>query len=203
MDVDPTASMRCWAVEVELGGRTFDVPALPAVDWWPVLVSGDLNTFIDMIVSDDVNDLLLSGTLRADDLNSAMRDAVEVTTGRSFHTACVLAMVADQNWPIVGGAVAKHGFRWDVMPIGAALDLINAVVMESMDEDGRKRFDAVLANERLTGGDPDRGRTRATEEFETFAGAAPTEGGISSDGQSYYGRTRTRTRPRPHPPADR
>jgi len=204
VDVDPAASMRCWAIGLELGGRTFEVPPLPAADWWPVLIAGDPSLILDFLKSDpsdedNLDDLLLTGEIDGAELSQALIDVIEETAGRSFHVAFVLAAVAAQSWPVVGGELAKRGFRWDVMPLAAALDAIYSIVMEGIakDED-RKKFVRLLENEALTGGKvaPARDREAVVTEFETFAGPRPT-GGLTATGEpSDSARPKTRTLPR-------
>ena len=77
MDVDPLASMRCWAITVDLGGREFEIPALPAVDWWPVILDVDATAFLDILKSDaDLDGMLLDGTISGAALGEAMMDAI-------------------------------------------------------------------------------------------------------------------------------
>lgn len=207
MEVDPLASMRCWALELELGGRTFDVPALPAADWWPVLISGDLPQVLDFVVSTsgDLDELLLAGEVTQAQLSRALTDAVEETAGRPLHAATVLASLASMHWATVNGELAKHGFRWDVMPLGAALDAIYLIAVNGIPEksdDGKRRprdeFLALLENEAMTPGKPTpRQRAKLVNEFEGMAGPRPTSGVKSTGGLSDNARPRTRTRPRP------
>jgi len=204
MNVDPAASMRCWAIELEVGGRTFEVPPLPAADWWPVLVAGDPSLILDFLKSDPTNEdsldeMLLSGELDGAELSQALIDAIEEMAGRSFHCAFVLATVAVQSWPIVGGALAGRGFRWDVMPLGAALDAIYPLILSNIPkEEDRKKFLRLLDNETLTGGKSRaRDKQAVVTEFETLAGPKPTGGRKATGAPSDSARPRTRTRPRP------
>jgi hypothetical protein len=195
--------MRCWAIELELGGRTFDVPALPAADWWPVLVSGDLGQILDFVVSspDDpanLDDLLLTGRIDPGDLGEALTDAIETTAGRSLHSALVLAYVARTQWSSINGAMVTRGFRWDVQPLGAALDAIYAEVTSRLNKDDLTSFLATLENEALTkGGRKAKVSEKVVSEFEGLAGPRPTSGVKSTGAPSDNARPRTRTRPRP------
>ena len=182
MSPDPLASMRCWPITVELGGREFEIPALPAVDWWPVIVSADPADFFDILRSDSEEDLfaldtlLLNGELTGSDLGTAMADAIEAATGRSLTAAFVLAVVATQHWGVVGAEVARTGFRWDVMPIGAALDLIHGVIMAGIKDENREKFLALLERDMFTPG-PAKNRgpsQREISEFEMMAGPRPS-----------------------------
>jgi hypothetical protein len=199
MDADPAASMRCWAIGLELGGREYDIPALPAADWWPVIVSGDPGQVLDLVVSsDDLDERLLLGEVGTTELGVAVVDAIEQAAGRSFHVAYVLATVAAMHWPTINGALARRGFRWDVMPLGAALDAIFSVVTENMDAEARKKFDMLLASENLTGKTKPRDRRKMVADFETLAGPMPTGGRTATAERS--GSERPKTQPRPRPP---
>ena len=206
MDVDPLASMRCWAITVELGGREFEIPALPAVDWWPVIVGGDAHGIVDLLRSetrsgDDALDaMLLSGQVTTAELTEVIGDVVEEVTGRSLHAAFVLATVASSSWPVIGGQMALDGFLWDRQPIGAALDAIYAIVLGSIEEKSRAKFLALLDNDAVSR--PGRKRTpsqRVVDEFETMAGPRPAPAplpGKASAAPSDSPRPRTRTQPR-------
>jgi hypothetical protein len=202
MTVDPLASMRCWAIELELGGRTFDVPALPAVDWWPVISSGDLTQILDFVVStpgdpNSLDEMILREGLGSD-LTEVLSDAVEAAAGRTFHAARVLAIVAESQWASINGAMVARGFRWDLQPLGAALDAIYAEVISRLDKEALTKFLAVLENEALTkGGRKAKVSEKVVEEFEGFAGPRPTSGVKSTGGPSDNARPKTRRRPRP------
>jgi hypothetical protein len=198
--------MRCWSIEIELGGRMYDVPALPAADWWPVLAEDDLGRILDMIgsSSDDLDERLLGGEITSAEVGDTLIEAIEEVAGRSFHVAYVTAVVAGMSWAAVGGELALRGFRWDVMPLAAALDAIHLVLLRGMDEDGRRKFEAVLRNESLTtkGKKPSpRQREKVISEFEAMAGPRPTAGVRASAEPSGSEPPRTQ-RPlrRPRPP---
>jgi hypothetical protein len=200
--------MRCWAVTVTLGGREFEIPALPAVDWWPVLTGMNPASLLDFLKSDeDLDGLLLDGTISGDELSEAWRDTVEEVTGRSFHAAFVLATVAAMHWPIIGGDLARRGFRWDVAPIGAALDAVYATIVEPMTPAALDKFTVLLENESLTR--PGRKRVpseRVMTEFESMAGPRPAPAPLPDGANAELSgsqRPRTRIRPRPTHQDDR
>lgn len=207
MDVDPLASMRCWAITVELGGREYEIPALPAVDWWPVIAAAEPSGLLDLLKSDseaeafELDAMLLDGRITGKDLGQALIDTIEEVTGRSFHVAFVLATVADSQWPTIGGYLAQSGFRWDLQPIGAALDAIYAVVVGNLDKEPREKFLALLENDALTSGKKEPSK-KVMAEFESMAGPRPAPAplpGKASAGPSGSPRPRTRTQPRPRP----
>ena len=139
-DVDPIASLNMWAVDVKLSGEVFEIPALPAATWFPILASGDLARILDLIEDPKLDDAIIDGTIQSEELSSALTDAVEAVAGRSWHVSLVLVTMAASNWTIIGGELARRGFRWDATPIGAALDALHLTIIEALTEDGRQRF---------------------------------------------------------------
>ena len=208
MEVDPLASMRCWGLELELGGRTCDVPPLSAVHWWPVLTSGDLTRVLDLVVSTpgegfDLDQLLLDSILGEGELRQVLSDAMEEVAGRSFHVAYVIAMVAGMHWASINGAMVRRGFRWEGQPLGAALDAIYAEIIERLDEESTARFTELLENEELSKpGRPGKKRKvsdKAISEFEAMAGPRPT-GAAATAALSDSEHPRTPRPPRPPRP---
>jgi hypothetical protein len=200
MDVDPLASMRCWPIELEIGGRVYDLPALTSVDWWPVLTSGDLALILDFVVSTpedpfNLDDLILEGGLGSD-LGEVLTDAVETAAGRSLHVAMVLAIVAQMQWASINGALVRRGFRWEGQPLGAALDAIYAEVTSRLDKDALTKFLALLENDSLTRPGKKKISEKVVSEFESLAGPRPTSGVKSTGVPSDSARPKTRTRPR-------
>jgi hypothetical protein len=190
--------MRCWAIELELGGRVYEIPALPAVDWWPVLSAADTSMVLDLVTSSDLDERLLAGEVDGASLVETCRDAVEEAAGRSFHASVILAYTAESQWPVINGRLAQRGFRWDQQPLGAALDAIYSIVAEALEKDPLEKFLALLDNEALT--QPGKKRQtpkRIVNEFETMAGPRPTGGVKSTGGPSGSGRPKTQPRLQP------
>ncbi len=174
MDVDPVASMRCWAIVLELGGREFEIPARPAADWWPVLASGDLFAILDFVVSssddpDSLDSMLLDGRTGTEELTQALLDTVEEISGRAPQAAIMLAMAGEMAWAMVGGHLAQTGFRWDKQPIGAALDAVYSIIVSALEKEPREKFLAALSKTELGRID----REKALSDFEAIAGPRP------------------------------
>lgn len=178
MNVDPVASLRCWEIEVYLEGRTIIVPALPAADWWPVLTQADPVAVLDIVMSTsgDLDELLLSGQVTLEELGDALTDAVEQAAGRSFWAACLLAEIATRSWPAINGELASHGFRWDVAPLGAALDAVYATIRSNITEQAKlDQFHALLDRPvTIAGGRVQVDQDKAMAEFEAVAGPKPS-----------------------------
>lgn len=199
MEVDPAASVQVWAIEIDLGGRTFEVPALPASAWLPVLLDGNPLMVLDLMdstpVDGDVDSLILSGQVPPDELVEATTIAIEQAAGREFNAAFVLAQVARTQWPLISGVLAERGFRWDEAPLGAALDAIYAIVVKHLTEEALAKFHQLLDNPvNIPGRRPrNRDRAKAVADFEAMAGPRP-EAVPASGARS--GNARSRTPPR-------
>lgn len=191
IDVDPLASLKVWGAEFTVKGRTFDVPALPASEWFPILLQDDPLAVLDL-VEGDVDDLLVSGEVTLEELSGALADVVEEVTGRSLHVCRVLAGTAYHSWMTFNGAMTMAGFRWDVQPIGAALDAVYHLVLKWSDEDGTRKFLDLLENEALSNPGSDRAKKKAEDDFSAMAGPRPTGGVLSTGAPSVGSRPRSR-----------
>lgn len=208
MDVDPAASMQLWAIEVQLGGRIFDIPALPAINWWPVITSGNPTQILDLITSDpedpdSIDEQILAGTVTGEEIVEAALDAIEAAAGRPFQAAFMIAEVANRQWAEINGALVRRGFRWEGMPLGSALDAIYSLVTEGMKAEDRTKFDALLDRPLAMSGHKRRpaDTARAFSEFEALAGPRPTGGVTATAGQSGSARSRIRQQPPPALPS--
>lgn len=200
MDVDPLASMRCWAITVSLGGRDFDIPAMPAVDWWPVL--DDPIKVLDILESSaDLDEMMLDGTVARTEISEGCRAAIAEVTGRSFHAALVLVSVANTQWPTIGGTLAQSGFRWDVQPIGAALDAVYAIVANGLEKADLDKFKALIENESISEPGKKAPSKRVVSEFEAMAGPRPAPAPLPGKANAEpSGSQRPKTQPRPRRP---
>lgn len=222
MDVDPAASMRIWAVELNLGGRVFEIPALPAADWLPILMEGDTVAVLDLTEDPELDLMIISGEITPTELAAAIDAAVEQVAGRPVYQATVLAQVAQLQWTVVGGDLARRGFRWDEVPLGAALDAIHVTVLAHLRTTAnQEETQAGLASpaerfRELMDGEPtpttttkSGARTRrrrpdrkAMADFENMAGPKPAPVRATA-AQSGGGRPRTQPRSQRHPLAGR
>ena len=196
MDVDPAASLRIWAIEFELGGRTFEVPALPAADWLSMLMNGDPLDILDMGDLSAVDEMILGGEVTSEEVGEALTMVIEQATGRSFHASLILAQVAKMQWPVIGGDLARRGMRFDQVSIGAALDAIYVTIMGLLKPEAAEKFQALLDSEVSPGGKIRPNRAKAMADFEDMAGPKPPPVKATA-GLSGGGRPRTQLRPRP------
>lgn len=141
---DPVASLRMWAVEVELGSHTLRIPPLPAADWLPAMMRLDVLSLLDLVEDVDMYELLVEDAVTLEAVGEAMEQLLEAAAGRPSWTALALAYIAARHWPVVGGDLARSGVRFTEIPLGAALDAIYGSLIRSMDEKSLKSFNAAL-----------------------------------------------------------
>lgn len=191
--------MRCWAVDVEVGGSVLTIPPLPAADWWPLLADDDLETFLEMLpTGHDLEDRLIEDPGIGRELAAALLEALEEVAGRPVDQARVIAGVAMQAWSWVGGRMALSGFRWDVMPLAAALDALHVTLQKNLTEEGLKQYEALLNQAAPKKID----KAQALSDFESGAGPRPSPEPLRSTGEP-SGDSPPRTRRPPQPPRRR
>lgn len=148
LKVNPLTSFRITGVEVSLGGRELLIPALPSAVWLPVLWS---DSMLDVLyLSDDydvIDDVILGGEISEKELRATIEETIAVVCGRPAHAAQVLAVAAEQRWDVVGADLARRGFRFDLVSIGAALDAIYGVIASGMKEEDLAKFQKILAGQ--------------------------------------------------------
>lgn len=140
---EPEASLRVWAVEVVLAERTLVIPALPAADWLPVLMTLDPMAVFDLVEGFDLVAEILAGVTLAE-LSGAAEEILEAATGRSARAALTIAGAAGGRWEVIGADLARVGVDFTRISIGAALDAIYGSIARHMDEKGIAQFNLML-----------------------------------------------------------
>ena len=143
------ASLRVWAVEVDVRGRTFRVPPRPASDWFIAVLSGDdwpivpgmfepedEEAFLDMVMAEDVRDA---------EVKRANRDALASASGWRWWEAERLIVSAAVEWKIVGGLLQGAGVDVDRLSLGAVLSAMYAMCVTNMKMEDRIKFDMQLS----------------------------------------------------------
>lgn len=144
MRTDPAATLRCWAVDVDLCGRTFTIPAMPAGPWLLALLAGTVTAVVPGMLDDgdDVDDLLLDGDLPWDELERAALDAVEAASGMRWWTAYRLARAATSTE--LGGEVLSRGVDPGRLSLGAYLLAAYRLAVRHMAEKKRREWEREL-----------------------------------------------------------
>lgn len=141
---DAVASLRVWAVDAVLGGRVLRVPALPASDWLPVLMTGDLMSVVGLLEDFDLAGGLTDDLFTVAELRDVLVEIVEAACGRPVAAALGIAGAAGQRWDVIGADLARVGVRFDQISIGAGLDAIYGSVCRALDEKGLAEFNRVI-----------------------------------------------------------
>lgn len=149
MATDALASLRIWALDVELGGETFVVPARPAVDWFVAILDEDVPMplipgMMGPAAEDRIGEMLLDGDIDVDLITTRSREVLTAAAGRSWWEADRLIRSSAASWHIIGGELTRLGVDLGTVSLGAALNAIYVVCVRTMDEKERNKFDIDL-----------------------------------------------------------
>lgn len=149
MAADALAALRIWALDVELGGDTFTVPALPAADWFVAILDEDtplplIPGLLAAVDQDRVNDMLLDGEIDTDLVITRTRELLTAAAGRSWWEADRLIRSSAASWHIIGGELTRLGVDLGKVSLAAALNAIYVICVRTMDEKERNKFDIDL-----------------------------------------------------------
>lgn len=149
MAADALAALRIWAIDVDLGGDTFTVPPLPAVDWFLAIV--DQDTPLPLIpglmtpdAEDRVADMLLDGQTSPEEIVKRSRELLAEASGRPWWEADRLIRSSAASWQIIGGELTRLGVDLGKVSLAAALNAIYVICVRTMDEKERNKFDIDL-----------------------------------------------------------
>lgn len=149
MATDALASLRIWALDVELGRETFTVPARPAVDWFVAILDEDVPMplipgMMGKAAEERIMDLLLDGEIDTELITTRSRELLTAAAGRSWWEADRLIRSSAASWHIIGGELTRLGVDLGAVSLGAALNAIYVVCVRTMDEKERNKFDIDL-----------------------------------------------------------
>jgi hypothetical protein len=149
--VDPVASIRPCAVEVECHGWSYVVPALPAAAWIEAILDEDGAAIFPGLLEPEAYSLvmadLFAGEIEGEEIRSAARATLEAAAGREWWVADRLVRgTGDRDaWAIVHGELVLQGVDLDAISIGAFCDAVYAMVVGRLtDESARAKFDMDL-----------------------------------------------------------
>lgn len=100
---DPTWSLQPTPIVLVLGGREYEIPALPAVDWLMILMADQLD--LDRILLELCPrgvELFTDETVEPDALYAVLLDVIEQVSGRRWWIALRLIMTVRNNWNALG-----------------------------------------------------------------------------------------------------
>lgn len=147
---EAVASLSIFPVEVEIGGHVVRVPALPAADWLPVLMTGDAARVLDLVDDFSLYDAMKDGAT-TEEFVEEITILVESACGRALVTAFTIANFAQDRWDLVGPDLARIGIRFDQVSIAYALDAIYSTITRVLPEKELSSF--VMQVDRAEKGD--------------------------------------------------
>lgn len=160
------ASLRVWAVEVDLAGRSYRIPPLPASEWFAAVLSGDhapvVPGLLDAAEQEEIIDLLLDGTIDHRALEDANHDALAAASGWKWWEAERLIVSAAVGWKVIGGLLQGAGLDLSTAPLGAVLSSMYAMAVTHMKPEERFTFDAQISQ-------PPLGRAREHFDQDAYA----------------------------------
>lgn len=148
VDIDPVAVLRCWPVDVEVGGQTYTIPAMPAREWLVPILEG---TWLDIVPgmlggdakAEELRDRLVGGTVPYEECKTAAKEALAVAAGtRRFWTARELARAAMVSWVV--GDLIVNGVDLDQVSLAAFLAAAYRTATVNMKQSDRDKFDMDL-----------------------------------------------------------
>lgn len=140
-------------VYVTVGEWEYEIPPLPAADWFAAVLAEDGGAIVPgLLCAADRKDIwadFLSGAVAAEDVAEVERAALTAAAGRPWWQAdrLIRNTMADENRAILFGELMLRGLRLEEISLAAALDAIYALVRRllSHDEPALARFEAGLA----------------------------------------------------------
>lgn len=149
--MDGVASLRPYPVEVDFGGWSFRVEALPAADWIEAIVSPDGGALFpgllrDSVLERDVWRIMGRGESSAAELVEAARDMVTTAGGRPWWEVDRLvrsAMHPDVR-ALVLGNLGMRGLDPNKISLGLFCDAVYALLVRNADDQQRMRIDMEL-----------------------------------------------------------
>lgn len=142
---DPIWSLKQWPVLVQMGGEEYTIPALPAADWLPVLMTDDFDpeaVFPGLLIESDqalVEDHLHHGILALEDVHHVSLEIVSTVAGRPWWVALRLIHAAVRSWDALGGDLVRKADA-SVLSLSAWLDVLFLLVVRGIDDANRTMF---------------------------------------------------------------
>lgn len=171
MPADFAASLRPWAIDdIDIGNLRLRIPAHAAERWLDTLATDHVDLWAivpglcdDGRVEEELEELMLMGSVDRDELEKTAWNVVAVAAGRDWWTALYLLGSArtETNINYVRGQLALHRIDATRISFAAFLDALYAIFSHHMNAEERTRFDTELM--RPPPGvtvEPDRARNR-------------------------------------------
>lgn len=147
MDVtfDPAATIRPWAIDVDLAGSTYTIPALPARDWIEATLEPGWEAVVPGLLGGDLNaleELMVDGAVGTAALRTAAQDALAAAAGLKWWTAENLTRAVVGSW--VSAELTTRGVDSTTIPLGAYLHAAYHLAVSRMKPEQKMQLDAAL-----------------------------------------------------------
>lgn len=144
MDVDSAATLRAWTIDVDIAGRTYTIPPLPAADWLPALIADELAEVVPGLLgdADQLEDLIADGKVNPGECRAAARAAIAAAAGMKWWTARRMARAVAFTW--LGGELLLRGLNPATTPLGAYLAAGYRAATRGMDRQKLAQLDMEL-----------------------------------------------------------
>jgi hypothetical protein len=133
-----------WPTIIDLGGRTFDIPALTATDWLAYLMQPEPDVegiIFDLFVDSD--DLLIEGEITSEELYEAVLLLISTVSARPWWVSLRLINVARTSWAILGPEMLES-LDASQVSISAWLDVFLIKALNAMDPKDTTLFTSQL-----------------------------------------------------------
>lgn len=144
MEFEGAATLRCWSIDVDLGGRTYTIPPVAADAWLLAIAEGTWADLVPGMLEDagEVDDAIVDGLLDGDELRTAAHQALEAAAGCKWWIARTLAGVAMTSW--VGGELQLKRIDPTRISLAAYLSAAYRATTVNMTKEQRGEFDMKL-----------------------------------------------------------
>lgn len=150
LNQDPVQSLQPWPVVIAFHGEELTIPALPAVDWLTVLMSGEFSlddVFPGLLDEDDadwVDEQLALGRVGMDEFRATVLDVIETISARKWWVTLRLVDVARHSWDVIGAELTVRGVDATRVSLSAWLDVVLITVLKNMDAKDTTMFNLRL-----------------------------------------------------------
>lgn len=128
-----------------VGGREYEIPALPAVDWLEVVMRSDWqldDIFLELMPGGV--ELLVSGDLDPLDTDALVMDILEEVSARRWWVTLRLIGILTDVWDVMGPEATFHHVDAEKLSLAAWLDAMLVLLMRRIKDDQTPMFVAQL-----------------------------------------------------------
>lgn len=146
---DPVWSLCPWPLDVQVDGKTIQIPAVPASEWLAMLMSDalDINDLFLTVAPDlaeAVDEALFEERLSLQEYADLILQVIDQVAGRPWHIALRLIGSARNSWDVIGAELVLRGVNAAQLSLSAWLDVVLLLMLRCMDTKDIPMFTAKL-----------------------------------------------------------